>query len=881
MIKKRAIFILTSMAFLCLSLFAFSLFIPKSVNVLGAQYLATDFKMLDEASIKTDADRNGIRFMTFIGNDSEQIKEEYWDTHEMGTLFIPKMAMNEGDELKVDGKYSGVSPVVSKFNGKLDNLVQSDDQPSGKIFNAVLDLSSYNTNANALNNKIVARTYIKDTQTDKITYLDAVEVSPALSAGLMIESGNTDQILIQYVDKVEFVGVNDVNVVGTETIALEVNTNVEGFPFTCEADSGVLTGTQFVPVENEVSTITVTLIGSKKSTSFKVFTINSSSIERQYYAEKDVRQVMGNSASKSRNSSTDYFVVIALNIQGVALNGENLPKHWYFISSDKDGKCQLSINKARLLSKAKSSNELTIKCTNGDVKLKLDIDYADAQELPSSLNYSDSDKKFNITSYASVSDAGGSGDTNSWNDFYKEEYIAEYYDCGMQLLQGGSAAGLSHTYNQVKAGSDLQVVLQTAHNLGKDNSVIVTDNYFFHNDFFKNIVNMNYSGLTDEEVLDGTRVPSFIGRGQGQYATQKAFDNFVLGRVKILKDYPGFGGYLLKDEPSIQFIPLVAEIYKSIQKAYAELGLTNKKIIVNLLPFYPNSSFPNVGTDRQEGYRQYLDLWLKLSGAKDLQMDIYSLYTTGIYRQHIVNLQIAAEVAKKYDAKITVINSCWQRLKSNGEPDERFHTYQDMAWMNNITLAYGAGNFGWYTYHMDSTATVFDGASPITKAGLKTEIYDYVREINAKAQVLAPVILNFDYQKGGFYNNLTKSDEPANNNGNLYSKMQGYSSNYLNKGLTKVSSVQPNDSKYSWLVNELYDSNKGNYMYAVMNVIDSLNTTSNHSDEKSITLTFASEYNKAWVYRDGKFTVEPLTNSRLTLSNMKGGDCCYVIPFTI
>ncbi len=165
----------------------------------------------------------------------------------------------------------------------------------------------------------------------------------------------------------------------------------------------------------------------------------------------------------------------------------------------------------------------------------------------------------------------------------------------------------------------------------------------------------------------------------------------------------------------------------------------------------------------------------------------------------------------------------------------------------------------------------------ITRAGKKTVIYDYAREINAKAQILAPVILEFDYVKGGFYNNFSGSDSGVQ----FYVKLADYanSSTYLNKSYTKLTNVKTNDSKYSWIINELYDDAKGNYMYAVMNTIDSLNTTSTYDDPKSITLTFSGEYTHALVFRNGKFTVENLTNSKLTLSNMVGGDACYVIPY--
>ncbi len=893
MIKKRIRIILSSIACVCLCAVAFiqlSLFKGKAS---AEAYTSTDFKMITDSSIRKDAEMNGIRFTTFIGNDSAQADGEYWTTHEMGTLFIPKKAMTDGQELKVGERYSGISPVLSKFDGKIENLTTSDEYANGKLFNAVLDLTNYTDKADALNTEIVARTYVKDKTSGEITYLEQLEYSPALTAAQMIQAGDEDELLYTYVDKVEFVSDEDTNVLYSDQITLDLTANVKNFPMEIAVDKGELDGKALTPSERTgVVSITASLLGDWKTTEYKLCLVDSVGLERQYYAEKDIREV--NSGSVYRNDETEYLTLRALNVSEIKLNGDALPQRWYTITEDSGGLSEIQINAAKLLSASKSNNELTlVSADTANLSIPLDFNYANADVLPEELDYSASDKKFNITAYASVSDNGGKGETNTSHSFYSEAYIAEYYDCGMSFLQGGSAAQSYPSYsNTFPETSDLYVTLKRANALGKRDSVIVTDASL--NDVDRLCIANNYAGYTNQtiyEIYKGTskkEYPTFIKKdgGDWQFDTQKDFDAYVYERVKIVAKDPAFGGFLLRDEPSMVYMPLVAELYQSIHRAYEKLGLTNKRVVVNLLPLYPGSSFPTVtgDSDSKEGYRAYLDTWLTLSGAKELQMDIYSLYVTGIYRQHIVNLQIAAEVAKKHNAKISVINSCWQRVNKNGEADERFHTYQDMLWMNNITMAYGAGGFGWYTYHMDGSATVTDGASPLTKAGKKTEIYDYVREINAKAQVLAPVILNFDYVKGGFYNNFTKNDQPKDSNGNFYSKTASYSSDSFKKNnYTKITNVKLNTSswfdKYSWLINELKDSSNGNYMYAVMNVIDSLSTNDYHDDEKSITLTFESGYNKAWVYRGGKFTVENLTDSKLTLSNMIGGDCCYVIPF--
>ncbi len=484
---------------------------------------------------------------------------------------------------------------------------------------------------------------------------------------------------------------------------------------------------------------------------------------------------------------------------------------------------------------------------------------------------------------------------------------------------------------------DLYNTLEIAESLGKTNSVIVTDGVL--NDTDRLTIENCYSELSSNSLTlenwDATAPTFFNASVSGSVFAKrqmKSFDHLVAFYTPYVLRYalhPAFGGLLLRDEPKALYMNLVGETYKAVKQIYANIEegtytylnpndsnqtiqygtlpvgsyehfkAADKQIIVNLLPFYPSgtSSFPYVegtGTEYSNdnanytAYKAYLECWFRASGADYVQMDIYSLYQSGIYRYHTVNLQMAAEVAKKYNAKITVINSAWRRHShssstfSRSFSGERLHTYEDMQWMNNLTMMYGASNFGYYTYHTlnDNTDQIVeDGASMVTRDGQKTTIYDYVREINAKAQILAPVILNFDYTTGAAYESGFRTSENVLSNGNVYTKTNKYFNNNAQQSFAKLAGVTTSESKYSWLVNELYDSEKGNYMYAVMNTIDTLKGATDYNASKSVSLTFNGGYTHAWVYRDGCFTVMKLTSGKLDLTGMKAGEACYVIPF--
>ncbi len=482
--------------------------------------------------------------------------------------------------------------------------------------------------------------------------------------------------------------------------------------------------------------------------------------------------------------------------------------------------------------------------------------------------------------------------------------------------------------------ADLYNTLEIAQSLGKTNSVIITDGVL--NDTDRMTIENCYAGKTshDYTLENWTTAPTFINANvSGSVFTtrqMKSFDHLVAFYTPYVLRYalhPAFGGLMLRDEPNALYMNLVGETYKAVKKIYENIEsgfytylnpndsaqtiqtvalpkgsyehfkAADKQIIVNLLPFYGNSTdaFPYVegmttsGNDTAQytAYKHYLECWFLSSGADYVQMDIYSLYQQGIYRYHNVNVQMAAEVAKKYDAKIAVINSAWRRhshetvsigsyVYSTEFKGERLHTYEDMAWMNNLTMMYGASNFGYYTYHTLSDSTgqiVEDGASMVNRDGQKTTIYDYVREINRKAQILAPVILNFDYVQSKYVNTVSTSNTHQSKL-TAYASASDSISDSMNT-CAKLTNATSSDATHSFLINELCDSKKGNYMYAVMNILDTIDRS---TEKKTVELTFAKGITHAWVYFDGQFSVMQVQNGKLSLS-MQNGEAYYVIPY--
>ncbi len=722
MIKKRLCIMLSAIACICMGLVAFIQLSQVNVDTSAAVsgYSVTDFKMLDKGSVRKNLDQNGIRFATFIGDESAQAAEGYWDSYEMGTLFIPKIAMQGNQELTIDGQYSGLSPIIAKFDGDVSRLQQDSTYTGGKLFNAVLELTEF-TSEKALNGAIVARTYIKNKTTQEVTYCPAVQRAPAAVAATALDAGeeDTNGTLSAYVSNVAIGEVENQNILVDVNYILNTSVNVDGLSLKYTSDKGTISGNQFVPDSSGgLATVTVSTAGGKISKTFKIAMLKHEELARQYYAEKDANEIVNGSTTIHRNENSEYMSFNVCNVDKITYNGKLLLEDYDYVLNKNTN--TVDIEKATLVAGTRVSNVLKFESAkSGNVSINVKTAMGLDLDLPSSVTYN-STKRFDLYSYYSVRDPevtvdsdgnlGGTLDTyDSGIDFYDSKYISEYYDAGMEYLLGQSAASIGGLTQTLDTATDLKRTLDTAHELGKDNSVIVTDGLLIDIDRL-NIEN-NYSTLTNKDIADG-KYPTFVSStpGDWQYSTVAEFDAKVESALSRYMDHPAFGGVMLRDEPNSVYLPLVAEIYQSVQRIFKKHNMSDKKIIVNFNPFYGYSSkFPYVADESETGgyqqYKAYIDLWLTLSGSKEVQMDIYSLYTFGIYKYHLVNLQMAAEVAAKHGAKISLVNSAWQRMKGKDNPDERFHTYQDMNYMANVAMAYGSMNLSYYMYHACNDTT--------------------------------------------------------------------------------------------------------------------------------------------------------------------------------
>ncbi len=500
--------------------------------------------------------------------------------------------------------------------------------------------------------------------------------------------------------------------------------------------------------------------------------------------------------------------------------------------------------------------------------------------LPSNLDYSQSDKKFRYFGYSALNEGQFTTADDTYNlgySFLNEYYISEYFDTGMDMLLAQSAApmGGSIVSQETYESSDLKKTLDIAHELGHDNSVVITDNYLYQ-PYHSALSYANAQKLTKAEDI------TLFGDLDWQFASEEELDAYMMQTIKYYYQEPAFGGLMVMDEPPAKMLQVVGQWYKALRRIQAKLGIEEMEINANLLPYYPGlvaASFPEVEesfhSDKEqrdhEAYRRYLDDFLKYSDAKNLQIDIYPMIDTGVYRMYVLNLQIAAETAKKYGSKIVIVN---QTTTYN---NTRIMSYEDLQYVNNIVMGFGAENIGYYTFFTADGSESYnfnDWGSMMTHFGEKTDVYYRVQKLIAEGQKLAPVILNYDYVTSKTYTVNTPSS-PLTTYSDHMMKAEKYEGNKNFAEFTKLKDFSVN--KEMAVVTELYDDEKENYMYMVMNTSDPMFKGS--TTYETATATFSEEYTHVWVYFKGEYTVWTLDQNHAFTMKMHPSEAYYIMPF--
>jgi len=207
--------------------------------------------------------------------------------------------------------------------------------------------------------------------------------------------------------------------------------------------------------------------------------------------------------------------------------------------------------------------------------------------------------------------------------------------------------------------------------------------------------------------------------------------------VNRYKDHPGLGGYFIMDEPGDTMLTTAAHVYKKI----AELD-PNRHPHVNMLPF--TEMFQRwvdlVGADQLH----YLatDFYPYLEGGS-VKPDYYSfldkLRTTGL-KNNVKTSNYLQSVG---------IYGYLERPKTGYL---RHNVYTN--------LAYGVKALTWFTWWSPGNTGAENFTDAIlTREGVKTDLYEPVKQLNKEIAALGPTLLKLDavnvYHSGGNLTGLT------------------------------------------------------------------------------------------------------------------------------
>lgn len=472
--------------------------------------------------------------------------------------------------------------------------------------------------------------------------------------------------------------------------------------------------------------------------------------------------------------------------------------------------------------------------------------------IPEGPDYSDSNLQYDFYGYSAYSDGTWKVkgiQYSAGEDFRTVEKVKEYKDAGMTIFFPQSLAAY---YGEDWETSETKKAMDLALEAGMDKVII-----------------------HDTRIQDLSRVTGgLIGEGK-QFATEADLDAVIESYMAPYIDHPAFYGVMLADEPFYPLVEAYGQMYRAIKRVHPEVF-----VHYNLLPITAgneadkiDSRFPALEAGEGEGlsefevvalrYEKYLRAFIEATGADYVQYDQYPLQASAIDEYHIYCMQMVTELAKEYNLDFYFINQTYAQV---GNKMTRELSQDDLYWINNMAVGFGAKTISYYTYwtkREHNNTPYADGVSFMTWRGEKTNTYHWMQQIMAEEQKLAPTILNFDYVTSKVYFKYPTVFVSEHASLTLetpdFTALKGFE---INKEIA--------------LVTELYDENNNNYMYMVQNIIDPQYKGS--KVYQTATLTFDSKYKYAVIFEMGERTLVRLDNGTLTLKHIPG-EATFVIPY--
>lgn len=496
-------------------------------------------------------------------------------------------------------------------------------------------------------------------------------------------------------------------------------------------------------------------------------------------------------------------------------------------------------------------------------------------------DYSEAQGQMDFYGYHSISNGQYTIDGVLYDcgeDFRTVERFKEYLDCGMNMVflqgPGGSFNGNSaEDWEKSTVKEYLNMFLEAG-----TNRVIFQDEALYNLSAYElKATDQAAKKEWEDNREEGDETPynplianentKSIDKVNRRFETQEEFEEYVAGRLALYADHEAFYGLLLRDEPSWKQFDACAAVYKAIKKYDESIFVKQNLYPLSTSPYANYAENYNQLTV-QEAYDSYLRTWQSMTGADYIMYDDYPIADSGIGGYHIAGLKLVADLCKEKDLSLYVVAQAMEMLVRN-QPANRACTKADMYWQLNMLQGFGVKRIAYFTYWRRRTSNTngeffVDGASFLTSAGEKTDLYYYMTDIHKEIQNFAPTLLSFEYNACAYYMQ-TPMAFPV-----------GYLGGIENEEMTCIEKVSVAQSDLL-LVTELIDEDKGNYMYMLQNIMDPAkglvgDTVVNAEVE------FDEKYNYVAVWYKGNVTYHKLNNHKYT-TELSAGYAEFVIPY--
>ncbi len=342
-----------------------------------------------------------------------------------------------------------------------------------------------------------------------------------------------------------------------------------------------------------------------------------------------------------------------------------------------------------------------------------------------------------------------------------------------------------------------------------------------------------------------------------RFATQAALNAKIKEYMDEYSHLEGFYGLQIHDEPVYTMLPALGAVYRAI-KAYDE----HCYVQCNLLPYDAGAaaSYAAGGTSAtaEADYISYLNTYLTETGGDYIMFDSYPILPTTVRGYHLRGMQIAANICKARGVDLyNVAQSCaWS---SGGEIKRRACEEDDMYWQTNLLMGLGVKDIAYYTYQTKKRSSEsdlhIDGSAFMNYDGTKTALYTTMQKIHGEMQLLAPVILQYDYVDMQVYASSTQNWLGGVENAASMQKISSVS------GVTSTNEVL--------FVSEMYNERTGQYGYMILNLSDP-------GKDVTLSATVTFNVNSVAVYTKGVRELKTLSGGAYGVS-LAPGQAVFVV----